>query len=203
MKITCNGHSCFTVEANGYSVVLDPYEDGTVPGLPPLRLDADAVLCSHEHYDHNFRGAVTLSGHGNSPFTVTEVPTFHDDEKGALRGTNIIHILEAGGVKVAHLGDLGHTLSDEQLAQLKGLDAILIPVGGFYTIDAETAKKTADAIGAAVVIPMHYRNGERGFDVLGTLDDFLTLCSNVTAPAKSVEITRGMAAQTVVLDFGA
>ena len=78
----------------------------------------------------------------------------------------MIRKFTAGGVSVAHFGDLGHPLSPEQLAELGGCDAILIPVGGFYTIDAAGAKAAADAVGASVVVPMHYRDGAVGFDVL-------------------------------------
>ena len=96
-------------------------------------------------------------------------------EGGALRGTNTIHILAAEGLRVVHLGDLGHELSGEQLAPLRGCDALLIPVGGFYTIDAETAKRVADAIAPRVIVPMHYRHGSHGYDVIATAEDFLRL----------------------------
>lgn len=200
MKLTCNGHSCFTIEAGGYSLVIDPYEDGTVPGYPELRLEADAVLCSHDHFDHNFRSAVTLSGR-DCPFKVTGITTFHDETSGSQRGVSTINIIEYDGVRIAHLGDLGHPLSDEQLSQLSGLDAILIPVGGFYTIDAATASAVADSIGAPVVIPMHYKNGTRGLEVLSTLDDFLALRGDVVRYGRSIEITKGMKKQTAVVDF--
>jgi len=160
MKITSNGHSCFTLEADGFTLVTDPYEDGCLPGLPNLRLNADAVISSHDHYDHNFLGAVTLSGR-QCPFAISTIHTFHDDTQGSQRGENLIHIIEYGGVRVAHLGDLGHELSEEQLARLRGLDAIMIPVGGFYTIDAKTASSIADRIGAPVVISLMLRRRAR------------------------------------------
>ena len=200
MKLTCNGHSCFTIEAGGYSIVTDPYEDGCVPGLPVLRLTADAVITSHDHYDHHYEDAVTLTGR-ECPFKLTTIPTYHDETEGSQRGTNLIHIIEYDGVKIAHLGDLGHRLSQEQLNQLKGLDAILIPVGGFYTIDAKTASEIADEIGAPVVIPMHYRNGERGFKEISELQDFLALRDDVVYAGKSIEIVPGMKKQTAVVDF--
>ena len=102
-------------------------------------------------------------------------PSKHDDQGGALRGTNTIHVLAAEGLRVVHLGDLGHELSGEQLAPLRGCDTLLIPVGGFYTIDAETAKRVADAIAPRVIVPMHYRHGSHGYDVIATVEDFLRL----------------------------
>jgi L-ascorbate metabolism protein UlaG (beta-lactamase superfamily) len=199
MRITSHGHSCFTIESDGYSLILDPYSDNTVPGLSPLRLKADAVLCSHDHFDHNYKEAVELSGR-SCPFKITEISTFHDESGGSERGCNTIHIIEHSGLRIAHLGDLGHPLSSIQLRALSGLNAIMIPVGGFYTIDAATAKKTADAIGATVVIPMHYRYGKHGFDVIGTLDDYLALCNDVVYAGSSIEITNDTKKQTAVVD---
>ncbi len=172
MNITWLGHSCFAVESGSFRIVLDPY---TVESYPPLHTHANRVLCSHHHRDHDFTEAVELTEQSSCPFTVETVSTFHDDQRGALRGPNTIHILSAEGLRLVHLGDLGHTLSDEQLAPLRGCDALLIPVGGFYTIDAETAKRVADAIAPRVVVPMHYRHNGHGYDVIDTVDGFLNL----------------------------
>ena len=172
MKLTWLGHSCFAVESGGYRVVLDPYY---VESYPPLHTSANEVLCSHHHRDHAFVEAVSLTPRKDSPFTVQTVETFHDDKGGTLRGTNTVHVLAAEGLRVVHLGDLGHELSGEQLAPLRGCDALLIPIGGFYTIDAETAKRVADAIAPRVIVPMHYRHGSHGYDVTATVEDFLRL----------------------------
>ena len=113
----------------------------------------------------------------------------------------MIRKFTAGGVSVAHFGDLGHPLSPEQLAELGGCDAILIPVGGFYTIDAAGAKAAADAVGAPVVVPMHYRDGAVGFDVLSTLDSFTGLYppEQVKRYGCSLTIEKGMEKQVAVL----
>ena len=178
MKLTWLGHSCFVLEHDGYRVVLDPY---FVETYPELHVSAHEILCSHGHRDHCFTEAVTLLHDGKkSPFTVETVDTFHDEKQGALRGENKMHILRAGGLTVVHAGDLGHELSEAQLAAVKGCDALLLPVGGFFTIDAPTAKKIADTIGARVVVPMHYRFGKHGYDVIGTLDAFVGLYDAVT-----------------------
>ena len=173
MTITWLGHSCFILESNGFRVLLDPYHE--VQGLPDIAVEADAVYCSHDHFDHGWTENVRLTTGKENPFTVKEIPTFHDDQGGSLRGGNMVRTFTAEGVTVAHLGDLGHQLSDAQLADIGHCDAILIPVGGFYTIDAAGAKAAADAIGAGVVIPMHYRMNTVGFDVLGTVEDFTKL----------------------------
>lgn len=172
MTITWLGHSCFAVESDGCTVVLDPY---FVESYPALHTSAHEVLCSHGHRDHAFTEAVELLGRRESPFTVERIATFHDEVQGAKRGENTIHLLRAGGLHVAHLGDLGHELSDAQLAPLRGCDALLLPVGGFYTIDAVTAKRVAEAIAPRVIVPMHYRHGSHGYDVIGTVEDFTAL----------------------------
>ena len=113
MKITWYAHSCFLVETESGSAVLDPYAPGSVPGLSLPPLEADLVLCSHEHSDHNYRAGVKLSGKA-AELRVEKIQTFHDEKQGALRGPNTIHALEAEGLRVAHLGDLGHRLSEAQ-----------------------------------------------------------------------------------------
>ena len=181
MKITWIGHSCFKVEEAGYRIVFDPYDDGYVPGLGPVRETAEEVLCSHEHGDHNARKRVKLTSGGMSPFTVTKIETYHDPQKGALRGRNTIHILSGAGKRIAHFGDLGCELPADQLAQLENLDIAMIPVVGYYTIDAAQAADLVRKINPAHVIPMHYRGDGNsfGFDVIGTVREFTDLMDSV------------------------
>ncbi|HCT92257.1 MAG TPA: Zn-dependent hydrolase [Lachnospiraceae bacterium] len=181
MKITWIGHSCFKVEKDGCTILLDPYGDGSVPGLAPVRERANMVLCSHEHGDHNARDKVEIVEAERSPFTVTRMETYHDDEKGAKRGRNIIHIISDNEMRIAHLGDLGCEPDAEQIKQLMGLDAVLIPVGGFYTINAVQAAKLVESIRPGAVIPMHYRSDEKGFGfgVIGTVDPFMEQMKDV------------------------
>ena len=178
MKIIWHGHSCFTVESSAGTVVLDPYEDGSVPGYPPLHLTADRVLCSHEHRDHGAKQVVRLTGNKDS-YLVETIDTFHDDARGSKRGSNRIHILSAEGLRIAHLGDLGCALTAEEQKMLQGLDAVMIPVGGFYTIDARQAAELAKKIAPAVTVPMHYRGDGFGYDVIAPVGDFLRLMDNV------------------------
>ena len=185
MKLTWNGHSCFTLETAEGSVVLDPYADGQVPGLAPLRLRADMVLCSHEHRDHNAREVVTLTG--NTPaFGVETISTFHDPENGALRGENTIHIVTAEGKRIVHMGDIGHPLSAEQARAVGTPDVLMIPVGGYYTVDAVTAKGICDALKPRTVVPMHYRGPGFGYDVIAPVTDFTALFDRVTVLATNI-----------------
>ncbi|MBD5118476.1 MAG: MBL fold metallo-hydrolase [Clostridiales bacterium] len=200
MKITWLGHSCFTVESQGYRIVLDPYKDGTVPGLAPVRVEADQVLCSHGHDDHCGTEGVSLRQGGSSPFTVKTIDTWHDDKEGAKRGPNTIHILSDGQYRVAHLGDLGCDLTPEQKEKLRNLTALLIPVGGFFTINAAQAKELAVELAPTVVIPMHYRGKGFGYPVIGKVDKFTKLCDDVVAyPGSELELTPQISKQTAVL----
>ncbi len=201
MKLTWLGHSCFLVETAEGSVVFDPYADHYVPGYSCIRVTAGAVYCSHDHRDHNAAECVSLSG---QPFggRVETLDVFHDDQQGALRGRNRIHILHGEGMRVAHLGDLGHSLTGGALEAIRGVDALLLPVGGYYTIDAPTAKALADASGARVVFPMHYRLGTLGYDVIGALREYTALCDNVVQyPGNTAELTPHTPAQTAVLTY--
>lgn len=171
MRISWLGHACFMVEHEGYRVVLDPFCD--VPGCRDTSVEAEKVLCSHGHYDHHYTDGVTLHGGKESPFTVETVATCHDEKGGTLRGENTVHCLRAGGLSVVHLGDLGHLLSEEQAAALRGCDALLIPVGGTYTLDAAGAAAVIQKLQPRVVIPMHYRGESFGFDNIDTVEPFL------------------------------
>lgn len=200
MTLTWLGHSCFLVESQGYQIVLDPYAPDSVPGYQPVSAQADQVLCSHEHRDHHGIEQVTLRQGGVSPFTIETISTWHDDQQGALRGPDTIHILDDGSCRIAHLGDLGCELTDQQKQPLKNLDALMIPVGGFYTIDAAQAKALVDELKPRVVIPMHYRGEGFGYDVIGPLAPFTDLCSNVvTYSTSQLELTPQTAAQVAVL----
>ena len=178
MKITWYGHSCFLVESAAGSAVLDPYAPGSVPGLRLPPLEADLVLCSHGHRDHGYAQGVRLSGQ-HPGLRVETLASFHDKLGGILRGSNTIHILEAEGLRVAHLGDLGHRLSAEQLAALGKVDVLLIPVGGHYTIDAETAAEIVRDLRPGITVPMHYRGPGFGYEVIGPVDKFIKYCDEV------------------------
>lgn len=200
MKIIWVGHSCFKIESQGCQIVLDPYKDGSVPGLAPVREEADQVLCSHGHEDHCGVEGVSLRRGTPSPFTVETIAAWHDDREGALRGPNTIHILSDGQCRVAHLGDLGCGLDSDQKDKLRGLTALLIPVGGYYTIDAVQAKRLADELAPTVVVPMHYRREGVGYDVIGTVEEFTRLCDDVVAyRGPELELSPEIGRQTAVL----
>ncbi len=201
MRLTWYGHAAFLVEASdGTRIILDPYRPGSFGAdltYQPIGDTADVVLASHGHDDH---GAVdTIPG---NPLTVihprqlqagavavTGVPTKHDEHGGAQRGENTVMILEDAGLRLVHLGDLGHPLDAATRRFVGRADVLLIPVGGFYTIDAHTAAAVVSALQPAVVIPMHYRNDRCNFPI-APVDDFLTTQSRVVrVGSSSVELT--------------
>lgn len=167
------GHSCFKLDfQEGGSIVFDPYKKGSVPGAEmPADVCADIVSCSHGHDDHNAADRVRLTG--KAPlFRVTELDSFHDDAGGKKRGPNKLVIVEWNGFRAAHLGDLGCMPDEAQLAALRGVDLLLIPVGGCFTIEPQTAKEILDRVQPRVAVPMHYRRGAMGYPVLKALEDF-------------------------------
>jgi len=179
IKIKWLGHACYKIYFDDIQCVIDPFEKGYVPGYRDISTSADIILASHKHNDHcglNEVQQLLRMVHG---VTVTKVDTFHDDKNGALRGKNIVHVLEYNGIKVAHFGDIGHILTEEQVQQIGNVDVAIVPIGGTYTVRAPEAKAICEQVNAKVIIPMHYRTGEQGFDVLETTEEFESLFDNV------------------------
>ncbi len=180
------GHSAFLITASdGTSILTDPF--GTYDGLnyEPINESADIVLTSHFHGDH-YGGDVTGDPRKISLTGVTKVKgidfngiaSFHDSENGSQRGSNTIFCFTIDGINICHLGDLGHVLSDDQVSQIGQTDILLIPVGGFFTIDASEASQVCDQINPKVIIPMHVSNDKCAFPI-SKVDDFINGKSNV------------------------
>lgn len=199
MTITWYGHSCFKIDSPAGSLVLDPYADGFPPGLKLPPLEADFVLCSHSHKDHSNEQAVALTMQ-EPEYRIEQLCCWHDDVGGKKRGANVIHVISGGGFRVAHLGDVGQMLPDSQIKAIGHVDVLLIPVGGFYTIDAAAARTLADRIDAVVTIPMHYRGEDFGLAETDTVESFARLSRDVIyADSNVFEPKRGEAKKTVIL----
>ena len=165
MLITYHGHSEFYLEgANGFVLLTDPYDAHV--GYPMGQYRADAVTVSHGHGDHNYTAKATgtpaiIDRTGEwypaPEVKITAIPSVHDDAGGAKRGPNLIMKIEMEGLTLVHMGDQGAALTADQIKAIGAADILMIPIGGFYTIDAQTAYQAVQALRPRTVIPMHYK----------------------------------------------
>ena len=178
------GHSCFYIKGKEFSVVTDPFSG---IGYEMPKITADYCTVSHGHFDHAATDKVNarvIKGE-NAAFTGEKLPftaikTYHDNEKGALRGVNYAFKFCLDGVTFCHLGDLGEKFSEEAAKKIGNTDVLFIPVGGNYTVDGEQAEKFARAIDPYIIIPMHYKTPRSKIDI-SAADDF---CSRFNAVIK-------------------
>jgi L-ascorbate metabolism protein UlaG (beta-lactamase superfamily) len=175
------------------TVVTDPFKG---IGIPEPKADADIVLCSHSHQDHNnVKPVLGKEGQGLESFvgskkvkgvTIKGVAAYHDEATGSKRGKNSIYTFNIDGVQFCHLGDLGHEMSSSIAEEIGKVDVLFVPVGGCFTIGPETASRVCQQLEPRIAIPMHYRTPELPsmFDQLKTVDDFLS-------GKKNIERTKG------------
>lgn len=191
------GHAffCMTTES-GTVIATDPY--GDFYSFPKRRIAADICTISHHHHDHD-----GLSCIENAPFVfdkagkfrpadevrLTAIPTWHDGEKGALRGNNLIFVYEIEGLRIVHCGDLGHVPDAAQVKAIGKPDVLLIPVGGYYTIDPEQALETMNLLKPTLTIPMHYRTRYNEEMPIVPVDDFLRLTGTKAEPCPLLRLT--------------
>lgn len=196
MELEFLGHAAFKLTLdNGKVIVFDPYEAGSYDGAlsySPIRGRFDVAVVSHDHADHYDEEIVSgidnvVESEGSFTFediTVNTFPCYHDESEGSERGENLISIVQAGGRRIAHLGDLGHGITAEDIPDLKGVDLMLIPVGGHFTIDAAAADEIVERFEPKVVIPMHFKTGKVEFPIR-PVDDFVGLRSDVIEKGES------------------
>lgn len=165
MLIRHIGHAEFLLETeSGVRIVTDPYDESC--GYPMHEITADVALVSHHHHDHDAVGCLKGSPRiidsageytPEQGIRVTAIRGFHDEKKGALRGETLLFLVETEGLRAVHLGDLGDDLDEKQLELLRKPDILMIPVGGFFTIDGKKAAETAKKLEAGIILPMHYK----------------------------------------------
>lgn len=185
MKIDWLGHSCFKVTLKSGTVILfDPF-DSTI-GYAQQEVEADVVVISHDHHDHNDLSHVkgdytvvdTAGVHELDEFSLEGIKTWHDNADGQDRGENLAFLLNVNGLHLCHMGDVGCVPSADVLERLKDVELLLIPVGGFYTIDAKEAMVIIDAISPNIIIPMHFLTPQCTLPI-APLHDFLVQARGV------------------------
>lgn len=172
MDIYWYGQACFKIKGKNATVVVDPF-DPEFTGLKlPKDLEADIVLSTHAHEDHNYFNGVSgpstslgtstpvkISGPGEyeaKGVSIVGMQTTHDKSKGAERGKNTVYNIFMDGLNIVHLGDLGHTLSEGEVSEIGNTDILMVPTGGIYTIDSKEAQEVIAQLEPKIVIPMHY-----------------------------------------------
>jgi L-ascorbate metabolism protein UlaG (beta-lactamase superfamily) len=187
MKVKWLGHACFLITSkDGLKVLTDPYAVGGGINYAPIKETADIVLVSHGHDDHSNVSAVqgkpeVVKGDGIKTVKGIQykgIAAYHDEAQGGQRGPNTIFYFTLDGIKLCHLGDLGHLLSPDQVNEIDAVDILFIPVGGFFTIDAPAASQVCDQLKPKVVIPMHFKTSKCAYPIAG-VEDFIKGKKNV------------------------
>lgn len=163
MVISWYGQACFKLQSGSQTVIIDPFDKKI--GLKPPAVEAQMVLVTHDHYDHNNVEAVkgepfVADGPGEYEYQgirVKGIRSFHDDKKGAERGLNTIYVVRMEGLRIVHLGDLGQNeLTDKQVEEIGSADVLMVPVGGVYTMSGGEAPGIVNQVEPRIAIPMHY-----------------------------------------------
>lgn len=198
MDIYFYGQACFRIKGKNASVLIDPYKEEFTGLKLPKDLSASLAISTHNHDDHNNLAQVTdavlkITGPGEyevNGVSVVGVSTFHDKEDGAQRGRNTVYNITVDGLNIVHLGDLGHTLSEEQIEEIGATDILLVPVGGVYTIDSKGASDVVSQLEPKIVIPMHYKLAGLKFE-LDPIENFLKEMGFESAePQSKLSITK-------------
>ena len=195
------GHSSFKIKGKNTSIVTDPFDPGMV-GVKFPKTEADIVIVSHNHDDHNKAAQVegvrkVLDTPGEYEIGGTSfigLPSYHDSEKGADRGKNTIFVIEMDGLRLCHLGDLGHKLDEGTLEEIGNIDILFVPVGGVYTIDAKLASELVTEIEPKIIIPMHYWDeslNKESFADLAKVEVFLSEVGLKTERLPKLQIKAG------------
>ena len=181
MRIKWLGHACFLITSrDGLSIITDPYAVGGGINYSPIDETADIVTVSHGHDDHSSASSVkgkpdVISSNGTKTARGIQfkgVATYHDEAQGGQRGPNTIFCFTVDGMRLCHLGDLGHVLNREKIDEIGAVDILFVPVGGFFTVDASTAAQVCDQLGPKVIIPMHFRTPKCAYPI-ADVDSFL------------------------------
>lgn len=177
VEIAWYGQAMFRVSSKEATVVIDPTPPET--GYVYDAVKTDIVLITHTHFDHYYLDGLegslkVISASGKfelGGIKAMGFDTWHDDKGGQERGSNIVYVWEQAGMKLGHLGDLGHPPAHDLVKRLLKLDILMVPVGGVFTIDAEQAARLIRDLEPRIVLPMHYGTPD-GTVAVRPLDEF-------------------------------
>lgn len=163
MRIFWHGQACFKILGKDVILITDPFHKKI--GLVPPRIKADIVTVSHNHPSHSNVASVrgnpkVIFGPGEyeiKKVNISGISTFHDRQEGKKLGLNTVYVIEIEDIKICHLGDIGHVLTDAQLDQINGVDILMIPTGQTNQISIKEAIQIINEIEPKIVIPMHYK----------------------------------------------
>ena len=196
MHITWCGHASFLITSDtGIKILTDPYEPGGYDGAlsyGSIPDEIDIAVVSHDHPDHNYiqglkgrpRVVKGAGSHTVDDITFTGIATYHDTSRGKEGERALSSVFTIDGIRLCHLGDLGHSLNAEAITEIGDVDVLMIPVGGFYTIDAAIATEVMNALKPRLTIPMHFKTEKCAFPI-STVDDFIANKTNVKRLATS------------------
>jgi L-ascorbate metabolism protein UlaG (beta-lactamase superfamily) len=164
MDIFHLGHSSFKLKGKAMTLVTDPFDSDEV-GIKFPKTEADVVTVSHSHADHSATSSLendplVITGPGEyevKGVRIVGIASYHDDTKGSQRGKNVLFRITIDGISFLHCGDLGHLLSQDEIEHLDGIDVLLVPVGGVYSLTPSQAKELVAKVEPRIVIPMHYQ----------------------------------------------
>lgn len=214
MEISWLGHACFQLRGKNVTLITDPFSPqlADLPQGEPRRLgkvNASIVTISHDHPGHNYAAAVggkpyIVRGPGEyeiSDVLIIGVPSYHDNKRGQERGRNTIYVIHMDDLVICHLGDLGHTLQEEQLEEVADADILLIPIGGQSTLNVALAAEVISQVEPRIIIPMHYMAGatanpldkfyrEMGVEVMNTQPKLTVTRNNLPAETQVVILSQ-------------
>jgi L-ascorbate metabolism protein UlaG (beta-lactamase superfamily) len=203
------GHSFWKVWNEEIAIVMDPFQD---MGFPlPKNLSADVVLSSHDHFDHNNvdlvqNSSVVIRTAGMFNFRSVHFQTygtFHDEEHGTKRGKNLLMQFTLEDLVFLHCGDLGTMPADDIMKSIMNPDVLFIPVGGFFTIDADKAHELVNILQPKLVFPMHYRS-KLVDSKIAPVTDYLSKVENaVQIKSNTLELTAELfqSPKTIIMQF--
>lgn len=214
MEISWLGHACFQLRGKNVTLITDPFSPqlADLPQGEPRRLgkiNASIVTISHDHPGHNYAAGVSgkpyiVRGPGEyeiSDVLIIGVASYHDNKRGQERGRNTIYVIHMDDLVICHLGDLGHTLQEEQLEEVADADILLIPIGGQSTLNVAQAAEVISQVEPRIIIPMHYVAGapanpldkfyrEMGVEVMNTQPKLTVTRNNLPAETQVVILSQ-------------